>query len=80
MDGVARRFLTSREACDRASYSRPDSLLRAWRKAGLPVYQRVSGRNLVALDDFAKFIQREAVSETGRSQQAHEEREAVIEG
>ena len=49
-------FIDSREACDRAGYSRPDSLLRAWRAAGLPVYRRASGRLMVALADFEKFI------------------------
>jgi hypothetical protein len=29
-------FLTSRQACDAAGYSRPSSFLRAWRAAGLP--------------------------------------------
>ena len=46
-----------REAADLLSYSRPDSLLRAWRAAGLPVYKRASGRNLVAAADFEKFVQ-----------------------
>ena len=58
--GYAGPFITSREACDEAGYSRPDSFLRAWRAAGLPVYKRRSGRNLVTLDDFADFIGPEA--------------------
>ena len=52
-------FVTTREAADLLSYSRPDSLMRAWRAAGLPVYRRRSGRNLVAVADFAKFIEPE---------------------
>ena len=50
-------YITSREGCDRAGYSRPDSFLRAWRAAALPIYKRASGRNVVALVDFEKFIQ-----------------------
>ena len=50
-------FIDSREACDRAGYSRPDSLLRAWRAAGLPIFRRASGRNLLAVSDFEKFIE-----------------------
>ncbi len=60
-------FLTTREAADLLSYSRPDSFLRAWRAAGLRVYRRASGRNLVALDDFERFIAREATGYTGQS-------------
>ena len=60
-------FWTTREAADFLSYSRPDSFLRAWRAAGLPVYKRASGRNLVAHDDFEKFIGREATGYTGQS-------------
>ncbi len=56
MSNTSGRFLTSREACDRAGYARPDSLLRAWRAAGLPVYKRPSGRNVVAVEDFERFI------------------------
>ena len=50
-------FLTNREACDEAGYSRPDSFLRAWRAAGLRVYRRASGRNLAAAADFKRFIE-----------------------
>ena len=50
-------FLTSREACDEAGYSRPDSFLRSWRRAGFPVFKRRSGRNVIALADFEKFIE-----------------------
>ncbi len=49
-------LIDSRTACDRAGFSRPDSFLRSWRRAGLPVYRRPSGRNLVALEDFEQFI------------------------
>ena len=49
-------FLTARQACDEAGYSRPDSFIRAWRAARLPVYKRPSGRNLVAVGDFERFI------------------------
>ena len=56
MPNTSGPFLTSREACDRAGYARPDSLLRAWRAAGLPVYKRPSGRNVVAVEDFRRFI------------------------
>jgi hypothetical protein len=49
-------FLTSREATDLLGYSRPDCFLRAWRAAGLPVYKRPSGRNLVALVDLERFV------------------------
>ncbi len=48
-----------REAADPLGYSRPDALLRAWRAAGLRVYRRVSGRNVIALADFEKFIEPE---------------------
>ena len=54
------QFLTSREACDRAGFSRPDAFLRSWRAARLPVYARPSGRKVVAASDFAKFIGPEA--------------------
>ena len=46
-----------REAADPLGYSRPDALLRAWQAAGLRVYRRRSGRNLVALADFERFIE-----------------------
>ena len=46
-----------REAADLLSYSRPDSLLRAWRRAGLRVFKLASGRNVVAIADFEKFIE-----------------------
>jgi hypothetical protein len=54
------RYLTTREACDRLGYSRPDSFLRAWRAAGLPVWERPLGRKLVSWSDFANFIGPEA--------------------
>ena len=50
------QFLTSREACDRLGYSRPDSFLRAWKAAQLPLYRRPGGHYLVALDDVAEFL------------------------
>ena len=49
-------FMTTRDACDELSYSRPDSFLRAWRSAGLPVYRRASGRCVVAVGDVEKFL------------------------
>ncbi len=49
-------FLTSREACDELGYSRPDSFLRAWRGAGLPVFRRASGRCVVAVADVERFL------------------------
>ena len=52
-------FVTSREAADLLGYSRPDSLLRAWRAAGLPVYKRASGRNVLAVADFRRFLKPE---------------------
>ena len=61
------RFLTSREACDRLGYARPDSFIRAWRAASLPVYRRASGRLTVALSDFGKFIGPEATGYIGQS-------------
>ena len=60
------RFLTSREACDRAGFSRPDSFLRSWRRVGLQVYKRPSGRNVVAVQDFEKFIEPEGTMATQR--------------
>ncbi len=53
-------FLTSRQACDAAGYSRPDSFLRAWRAAGLPIYEVPSGRKLISQSDFENFIEPEA--------------------
>jgi len=58
-DGVE-SFLTSREACDAAGYSRPSSFLRAWRAAGLLVYEVPSGRKLISCSDFENFIGLEA--------------------
>ncbi len=49
-------FVTTREAADLLSYSRPDSLMRAWRAAGLPIFRRPSGRILVAESDLARFV------------------------
>ena len=64
--GYAGPFLTSRQACDEAGYSRPDSFLRAWRAAGLRVYRRVSGRNVIALSDFERFIEPEGTTAAER--------------
>ena len=55
-------YLTTREACDTAGYSRPDSFLRAWRAAGLPVYRVPSGRKVVAMADLESFVQPEPKS------------------
>lgn len=52
-----------REAADLLGYSRPDSLLRSWRAAGLPVYKRKSGRNLVAVSDLTRFVKPESARE-----------------
>ena len=52
-------FVTAREAADLLKYSRPDSLLRAWRAAGLPIFRRPSGRILVAEVDVARFVSRD---------------------
>ena len=52
------RYLTSREACHRLGYSRPDSFLRAWRTHGLPLYQRPGRHYLVACDDLERFVRR----------------------
>ena len=49
--------MTSREACDRLGYSRPDSFLRAWRAAELPLYRRPGGHYLVAWDDVEEFLE-----------------------
>ena len=58
--GYVGSFLTTRQACDRAGFSRPDSFMRSWRRVGFPVFTRRSGRNVVAVEDFAKFIEPEA--------------------
>ncbi len=62
--GYAGPFMTSRDACDEAGYSRPDSFLRSWRRAGFRVFKRRSGRNVVAIADFEKFIEPEGVTFT----------------
>ena len=66
IDGIARRFLTTREACDRAGFSRPDSFLRSWRRVGFPVFKRRSGHNVVAVEDFRRFIAPEAAEASER--------------
>ena len=50
-------FISSREACDRTGYSRPDTFLNAWKRAGLPVYKAPSGRNRVSEADLERFSQ-----------------------
>ena len=57
-------FMTTREACSELSYSRPDSFLRAWRSAGLPIYRRASGRCVISVGDLEKFLARETIRET----------------
>lgn len=49
-------FLTTREAADLLSYSRPDSFVRAWKASGMRVYRRKTGRILVAESDLARFV------------------------
>ena len=56
-EGVARQFLTTRQACDRAGFSRPDSFLRSWRRVGFPVFTRRSGHHVIAVEDFERFIE-----------------------
>ena len=60
--GYAGPFLTTRQACDRAGFSRPDSFLRSWRRVGFRVFKRRSGRNVVAVEDFERFIAPEGAS------------------
>ena len=48
--------MTTRQACDRLGYSRPDTFLRAWKARGLPLYRRPGGHYLVAVADLAGFI------------------------
>ncbi len=52
-------YLTTREACRRLGYSRPDSFLRAWRARGLPLYRRGAafGQYLVAVSDLERFVE-----------------------
>ena len=50
------RFITTREACDQLGYSRPDSFLRAWRAAGLPLRKRPGGHYLVSWNDVETFL------------------------
>jgi excisionase family DNA binding protein len=52
-------FITTREACNRLGYSRPDSFLRAWRAAGLPEYRRPGGHCLVDRKDLNRFVRRD---------------------
>ena len=53
---LCRSNLTTRQACDRLGYSRPDSRLRAWRSRGLPVYLTVTGLYRLALADVKRLI------------------------
>jgi len=55
MDPTA-SYVTTRQAADRLGYSRPDSLLRAWRAHGLPIYRTASGYYRLALDDVGRFL------------------------
>ena len=66
-ESAVRQFLTTRQACDRAGFSRPDSFMRSWRRVGLQVYKRPSGRNVVAVEDFEKFIAPEVAEYTHQS-------------
>ena len=52
-----RAYLTTRQAADRLGYSRPDSLLRAWRARGLPLYRRPGGHYLLSREDLVRFVQ-----------------------
>jgi excisionase family DNA binding protein len=61
-------FLTTREACDRLGYSRPDSLMRAWRARRFPVYQRPGGHYLLSRDDVRRFVQRVAETDPATPQ------------
>ena len=49
-------YLSTREAADRLGYSRPDSLMRAWRSRDLPVYQTATGYYRLALADVERFL------------------------
>ena len=51
-------YMTTREACERLGYARPDSFLRAWRAAGMPEYKRPGGHCLVARGDLDRFVRR----------------------
>jgi hypothetical protein len=55
-------YLTARQASNRLGYSRPDSLLRAWRARGLPLYRRLGGHCLLSRDDVSRFVQPAAAS------------------
>ena len=57
---TSKEFRRLEVACDRLGYSRPDSFLRAWRAAGLPIYEVPSGRKLISWSDFASFVGPEA--------------------
>ncbi len=53
-------YYTTREACRHLGYSRPSSLLRAWRARDLPLYRRPGGRLLVSSADIERFLTRAA--------------------
>jgi excisionase family DNA binding protein len=57
-----RAYLTTRQACHRLGYTRPDSLLRAWRARGLPLYRRPGGHYLLSREDVGRFVQPAAAS------------------
>ena len=57
--GIEGGFVTTREACDYLGYSRPDSLVRAWRKANLKVYRTRTGRNVLSRADIERFAEPE---------------------
>jgi hypothetical protein len=70
-DSTTGAYLTARQACDRLGYSRPDSLLRAWRARGLPLYRRPGGHYLLDLKDVGRFVQPAAArGHTGQHGQA----------
>jgi hypothetical protein len=52
-----RTYMTARQAWHRLGYSRPDSLLRAWRVRGLPLYGWPGGHYLLDREDVSRFVQ-----------------------
>jgi excisionase family DNA binding protein len=67
-DATPQSYLTTREACDRLGYSRPDSLMRAWRARRLPIYRRPGGHYLLSWDDVRRFVQRVSTTDSVTSQ------------
>ena len=57
--GTKQRFVTAAEAADLLSFSRPDSFVRSWKAAGMPIFRRPSGRILVAEADLERFVSRD---------------------